>query len=219
MTQACRLCYSEKTVLMHLGDKGFHSREFWRCRMCGLVFVPERFVLSPEEEKARYELHENSPDDEGYVGFLSNLYDELVPVLEPGAEGLEFGCGPSPVLCGMLDQAGFAMARYDLYFRPDEQALERTYDFISCSETVEHFRDAGAEFAGLDGLLRPGGCLGVMTGMLADWSEFGSWHYPRDDTHICFYSQEAMRWIAARHRWQASFPRRNVVLFRKGGEQ
>ncbi|HJN18942.1 MAG TPA: class I SAM-dependent methyltransferase [Armatimonadota bacterium] len=215
MTPPCRLCYSRKTELLHRGGKGFHSRDFYRCRMCGLVFVPDEFLLAPGEERARYELHENSADDAGYVQFLSNLSDELIPLLDPGAEGLDFGSGPTPVLCGLLDDAGFTMRGYDLYFQPDESALQRSYDFISCTETVEHFRDPAKEFDRLDGLLRPGGVLGVMTAMLDDWSGFADWHYPRDDTHICFYSPDVMRWIAARFGWSAQCPRPNVVLFRK----
>ena len=35
-----------------------------------------------------------------------------------------------------------------------------------CSETAEHFREPRVEFARFDALLRPGGVLGVMTGML-----------------------------------------------------
>ena len=54
-----------------------------------------------------------------------------------------------------------------------------------------------------------------MTEMPDDWAGFPEWRYHRDPTHVAFYTRRTMRWIAARHGWQATFPRRNVVLFRK----
>ena len=75
-------------------------------------------------------------------------------------------------------------------------ALNRTYDFITCTETVEHFTDPCTELQRFDILLRPGGWLGVMTGMLDSWDDFPSWYYhprpnaceflqPRDDALGC----------------------------------
>jgi hypothetical protein len=43
----------------------------------------------------------------------------------------------------MLAEAGHAMALYDPFFRPDPAALERDYDFITCTETAEHFHHPG----------------------------------------------------------------------------
>ena len=54
-----------------------------------------------------------------------------------------------------------------------------------------------------------------MTGMPEDWSAFPEWGYHRDPTHIAFYSETTMRWIARRYGWQPRFPRRNVTLFGK----
>ena len=51
--------------------------------------------------------------------------------------------------------------------------------------------------------------------MLEDWSGFPSWYYHHDPTHVNFYSQKTMTWIAGEYGWQATFPTANVVLFRK----
>ena len=107
------------------------------------------------------------------------------------------------------------MRTYDPLFHPDESALEETYDFITCTETAEHFSSPRDEFDRLQALLKPLGWLGVMTGMLEDWSEFGDWYYHRDPTHISFFSRRTMSWIADRYSWKARFPRPNVVLFHK----
>ena len=54
-----------------------------------------------------------------------------------------------------------------------------------------------------------------MTQMLADWSGFRGWHYHSDATHISFYSQRTMRWLAERFGWSVRFPREHVTIFRK----
>ncbi len=215
MATSCRLCGSTDTRLLFTGDARSHDRDFHHCAECDLVFVPDRFLLNPAEERERYLLHDNDPEDEGYREFLSRLLDEVEPLLKPGAEGLDYGCGKPPVLAMMLREQGFEAEGWDLFFSPDSTPLERTYDFVTCSETAEHFRRPLVEFERFDRLLRPGGVLGVMTKMLGDWDRFEDWHYHYDATHICFYSPRVMRWIAQRFGWAVSFPRETVTIFRK----
>ncbi len=215
MNAPCRLCGSTETRLLLRGGERAHARDFLNCAHCDCVFVPDEFLLGPEAERARYALHKNDPADAGYRAFLRNLADEVIPRVPPGAEGLDYGCGEPPVLMAMLEDAGLRMTGYDLYFRPDEAALARTWDFIVCSETAEHFREPLSEFARFDALLRPGGVLGVMTGMLQDWGGFADWHYRFDATHICFYSERTMRWLACRFAWGLELPRENVAIFGK----
>jgi len=108
------------------------------------------------------------------------------------------------------------METYDPYFAPNPLALEQSYDFITVTETVEHFYHPGKEFARLTTLLRSGGFLGVMTEMWLDDRPFEKWHYPRDPTHVIFYRRTTMEWIAERFGYGMEIPRPNVVLFRKG---
>lgn len=212
-TEPCRLCGSSETALLHRGEKRSHQREFHHCGQCDLIFVPDSFLLNPAEERERYLLHDNDPADEGYQAYLRNLLDEVVPLLEPGAEGLDYGCGDPPVLAMMLRERGFSVEGWDLFFSPDAEPLDRRYDFVTCSETAEHFRRPLIEFERFDRLLRPGGVLGVMTQMLESWAEFSEWHYRHDETHICFFSPLTMQWIAERFGWTVSFPRESVTVF------
>jgi len=131
--------------------------------------------------------------------------------------GLDYGSGPGPALPQMLTNAGFSMTHYDPLFTPDASVLKRTYDFITCTETVEHFHHPGEEFQRLNRLLRPGGWLGVMTGILTDDAGFPGWWYIRDFTHVCFYKESTLRWIARRFGWQLQVPRENVILASKSG--
>lgn len=207
----CPLCRSAD-VRPHAERRG--SR-YNRCGVCRLVYLDPVQRPAAEAERAHYGTHENDPDDPGYRAFLARLADPLAERLAPGAEGLDYGSGPGPALSRMMAERGFAMRDYDPFFAPDAEALRRTYDFVACSETAEHFHAPAAEFARLHGLLRPGGWLGVMTEMLDDARDFANWRYARDPTHVCFYHVDTMRWIADAHGWRMETPARNVVLFRK----
>ena len=191
------------------------SRDFVQCGVCDLVSVPRRFHVGAEAEQKRYLEHNNDPDDPDYRAFLDRLWSQLRPRLRPGSKGLDYGAGPGPALAAMMAEDGFEASVYDKHFHPDRAVLGRTYDFIVCTETAEHFDDPARDFGELDGLLGAGGWLGVMTAMLDDWADFPEWYYHRDTTHIAFYSRHTMRWIADVRGWRASFPRDNVVLFRK----
>lgn len=212
--EECALCGSS-TAPFHRVENRSMCREFVRCRVCDLVSVPRRFHVGHEAERQRYLEHDNDPDDSDYRAFLARLWDNLRPRLEPGSKGLDYGAGPGPALARMMEEDGFDVSLYDKHFHPDRAALARSYDFIVCTETAEHFDRPAHDFTVLDGLLRPSGWLGIMTEMPDNWAGFSEWHYHRDPTHVAFYTQRTMRWIAAKQGWQTTFPRRNVVLFRK----
>lgn len=133
--------------------------------------------------------------------------------LEPGARGLDFGCGPAPVLSELLTSAGFPCAAYDPFFARDETLLDERYDYVTCSEVAEHAHDPAEMFATLHRLLGPGGVLGVMTTFYQNRAAFADWWYRRDPTHVCFYNEDTMRWIGERHGWMTDFPAPNVTLF------
>ena len=103
------------------------------------------------------------------------------------------------------------------FFAPDPEPLDHRYDFVTCTETAEHFFDPGEEFETLNRLLRPGGWLGVMTRVFTDDIDFTSWWYVRDPTHVAFYAPETLEWIARRFHWRLERPSTSVALFRKSG--
>ena len=211
----CPLCGCRDTGLFYTSRDEAQGRDFLQCPACDLVFVPKRFHIDQEAQRQRYLTHNNDPDDKGYRDFLSRLFDPLRPNLRRGARGLDYGAGPGPALVKMMRESGFDIRMYDPYFSPDKTALARHYDFITCTETAEHFADPQADFDTFQALLTSPGWLGLMTGMLDTWRDFPDWYYHRDPTHICFYSKHTMSWIARRYCWEPSFPRQNVVLFHK----
>lgn len=181
--------------------------------MCALIHRDPAQRLSRDEERNRYLLHENDGNDSEYVNFLKRLADPVLERLRPGARGLDFGCGPAPVLSEIMTAAGFPCAAYDPFFAPDESLLEKQYDFITCSEVVEHAHDPAHVFTTLRRMLAPGGTLGVMTMFNPGEDAFADWWYRRDPTHVCFYGEATMRWIGERHGWKTGFPRPNVTIF------
>jgi hypothetical protein len=211
VAQPCPLCLAD-ALAPHAEVQGRH---YVRCEACALVHLTPEDRLPPEAERAHYGTHENDPADPGYRAFLVRLANPLAQRLPPGAEGLDYGSGPGPTLSALLAERGFPTAIYDPFFAPDEAALRRTYDFVTCTETAEHFFAPRAEFERLDGLLRPGGWLGVMTEWRDEARPFAQWRYARDPTHACFYAPETMAWIARHFGWALETPARNVALFRK----
>ena len=186
-----------------------------RCSVCHATFLNPAQRLSIEEERRRYRLHRNDPSDKNYRRFLSKLAGPLLLRLSPQAKGLDYGCGPGPALACMLREAGHRMRLFDPLFFPDSEPLKDLYDFITCTETIEHFHRPAEEFARFDRMLRPGGWLALMTCFQTDDESFAAWHYRRDPTHVVFFRETTLRHIARRFRWTCEIPIKNVALMLK----
>lgn len=191
-----------------------HQR-YLRCGVCQATVMDETCRLSPEQERQIYELHDNNAADPGYRRFLSKLAEPLLARLTPGALGLDFGCGPGPALANMLRTGGMTVRLYDPYFHPAPEVLSETYDFITCTEVVEHLYEPAKVFRQLDRMLRPGGWLAVMTCFQTDDDRFDTWHYRRDPTHVVFYRAATFEWLAAAYGWVLEIPVKDVALLRK----
>lgn len=211
MMATCPLCGSAETAFYHRDER----RDYRHCRRCDLVFVPPAFRLSPAEERAVYDRHENSPEDPGYRRFLSRLFEPLRERVSPGARGLDFGAGPGPTLSVMFEEAGHPMAIYDPFYAPDAGVLEEEYDFITATEVVEHLFTPGEVLAHLAGRLRPGGWLGLMTKRTTTREAFPRWHYILDPTHVGFFSEASFQWLADELGMSVEFPAADVVLLQR----
>ena len=76
--------------------------------------------------------------------------------------------------------------------------LSQTYDFVTATEVVEHFREPKADFSLLWSLVKQGGYLGLMTRQALDVGRFSNWHYKNDPTHISFWRKETFEWFASK---------------------
>ncbi len=208
----CPLCERRETSTPFARDE---SREYLVCSNCDLVFVPPQFHPGPAAERQRYDLHQNDPEDPGYRAFLSLLIEPLRATLPEGAAGLDFGCGPTTALTGLLEEAGFRMSRFDPFYAPGRGVLQRAYDFVTCTEAAEHFFDPAREWALLVTLVRPGGWLGIMTLLREQDVDFAQWWYRRDFTHVAFYSRRTFEWLARRDGLALAIHGASVVLLGK----
>lgn len=212
MTQAhtCPLC-TDTAPHLHTD----RTRAYYHCPNCALIFADPASHLDAQAEKAIYDQHENDPADARYRQFLNRLAAPLLEKLQADMHGLDYGCGPGPTLSVMLEEAGMRVCHYDPIYAPDTQVLARQYDFVTCSEVVEHFHHPLRDWTQLVGLLRTGGWLGVMTSFVPPADEFATWHYKNDPTHVSFYAPRTIDWLAQCFDLHAESMADNVVLLRK----
>lgn len=212
--ESCPLCGSQDLYPLPCRTPLYH-----RCNACELVHLDPAQRLAEEAEKAIYDTHQNAVDDQGYRRFLSRALEQVLRHVPAPAEGLDFGCGPGPALVAMAREAGYEMSLYDKYYHPDPAPLQQRYDFITCTEVVEHLAEPLSILDQLWGLLRPEGVLVVQTKRVLDDERFRNWHYRNDPTHITFFSETALLWLARRWAAEVSFPASDVVTFRHRADQ
>ncbi len=207
----CRLCNGDQVNLQFSSS----NREFYECAQCDLLFVNSSNFLTPDEEKKRYDYHENDPQNADYRTFLSKLKNALLPKLSVGMKGLDFGSGISDAMARLFAEEGYAMDLYDPFFGPDLLKPNKTYDFITCCEVAEHFKEPKKEIELINSLLNKTSWLGVMTTLRDDYRGDSSWWYLRDPTHVCFYTRRTFRWIGEHWGLKVEFNSGNIVLLAK----
>lgn len=194
----CLLCQGPAGIFEEIAQKGYFA-----CQNCGAVFLDSRFHVSTQEEKARYETHNNDVDDPGYQRFVQPVIDAVEQSFSPDCRGLDFGAGTGPVITKILREKGYAVEVYDPFFANHPEALEQKYDFIVCCEVIEHFRDPAKEFGLLRSLLNPRGALFCMTEVYSEGIDFRSWYYKNDPTHIFFYQHKTCEWIRDQYQFSS----------------
>ena len=208
---ACPLCQSNKT-------KNFYkesTREYSLCPNCDFVFVPKIYHLSESEEKARYDSHNNDPEDVRYRQFLSQLLDPLLERISNNSSGLDFGSGPGPTLSLMLEECGHKVDLYDKFYARNDSVFEKNYDFITATEVLEHLRDPMVELNRLVGLLKNNAYLAVMTELLTPQIDFSNWYYKNDPSHIGFFSKKTLNYLANYFGIEVFYISKRVVFFKK----
>jgi SAM-dependent methyltransferase len=207
----CPLCHHHD-VHHYFEDK---RREYLQCQQCELVFVKPDQRLEAREEKAHYDLHENDPSDAGYRKFLSRIADPLTDRISSNSHGLDFGCGPGPTLSIMLEEAGHTMELYDIYYHPERAVLDKTYDFMTATEVIEHLYEPDKVWQQWLNLVKPEGWIGLMTKLVIDVDAFAGWHYKNDPTHVVFFSRQTFQFLAERDKLELEFVGNDVILLRK----
>lgn len=187
----CPLCESQ--------GYSYHTHKkhhYYRCSGCHSVFMHPDHRLSPEDERRRYEQHNNDVHDPRYQRFVAPVVNKVTSSFTPDNKGLDFGAGTGPVIAKMLGDQGYRVELYDPFFHDNRYVLDQRYDFIICCEVMEHFFYPRKSFALLRSLLNQQGSLICRTTLFTDKTDFPSWHYKNDETHTFCYHPDAVAWIA-----------------------
>jgi 2-polyprenyl-3-methyl-5-hydroxy-6-metoxy-1,4-benzoquinol methylase len=197
----CILCQSTEAAAFRVDKKPEHS--YYHCGQCDLIFLNPVERLTEEQEKARYDLHTDA-DSQGHQAFLAPLVGDVQELIAQSrwnpsdVQVLDYGCGPTAFLSALFDLKGIATTNYDIFYRPDQAALRKTYHVVTSTEVWEHFYFPYSEINQLVSMIKPNGYLAVMTSGHKGEAAFHDWYYRRDATHVSFYSEKTMQWIASR---------------------
>lgn len=159
------------------------------------MFLDSQFFLDYESEKSRYDLHENTIENQGYVAMFEKFIAEAVtPFHDSVKEILDYGSGPGPVLAELLKRKGYQADIYDpIYAKNSFQ--ENSFDLITSTEVFEHFNDPKKDIEKLVSLLKSGAYLSIMTRFLPEKDKFKSWFYKDDPSHVSFYSLKTFEFL------------------------
>ena len=207
----CTVCKNNK-IEFFLKIKNL---DYWQCKLCKATILDPVHYISSNKEKKHYLKHNNEIDDTHYRNFLSNLIEPLKDKISFNDIGLDYGCGYAPALADILKKKGFKVELYDPFFFKNENISLRKFNFITCSEVVEHFFKPYEEFNKIDKLLTRNSWFAVMTSFMTEDYLFKKWYYRRDPTHVVFYKKITFKVIANQRNWKITFPAKNIVFFHK----
>lgn len=206
----CRLCNNSHTKSFTRKDNTL----FWECSQCKLIYKDSSHFPEPRQEKLRYLKHFNSSDDTGYVNFLNQAIHPTVPHLSHNARGLDFGCGPSPVLQTLIGEHGFTCDVYDPHFFPE--LPDERKEFIFATECFEHFFEPAKEIQLITSLLIPHGILTIMTQRWNEETDFLNWWYTHDTTHVIFFHNKTFQYICQQFNFSVLYDDgKNVIILQK----
>ena len=172
--------------------------------------------LAPEKQKERYLKHNNTIENEGYVSFLESFIKPVLSFVQIDCDDcivitriLDYGSGPEPVLVRLLERykkegvllRDCEVRGWDPFFAPDTPFFEDGADIVTCLEVAEHFETPLEDFAKLASCIRDGGFLAIGTMLVPSGGveAFKGWWYRSDATHTSFYTEEALRQVAAKN--------------------
>ena len=107
------------------------------------------------------------------------------------------------------------MDLYDKFYANDISVFEKKYDFITATEVVEHLSEPMSEISRLIEILNNKGHLAVMTQILTPQTNFSSWYYKNDPSHVGFFTKKSLSFLASYWNIEVYFISERVVFFQK----
>jgi len=210
----CRLCSAVTEEQFQLNVLGRHSVTYLRCLSCGSLQTEEPYWLHesytadvPDEDPAY--LYRNLE-----VARNTRVMLHLFGVPR-AATVLDFGGGLG-IVARLLVESGWRAFVHDTFTDPPFPGLKWTgdaADFILSSEVFEHLSDPATELDRLFQLMP--NFVYVRTSRYR--GEGSDWYYlvPETGQHVFFYTDDAMRMIAARYGYQVWLPTSADAIFSK----
>lgn len=213
----CALCKGV-TKDFYSGEQKYHGeiklKSYVQCLVCELIYLKPQFHLLPELEKTRYKSHQNNIKDLAYQNFLNQLWKPFKKYITTLEQGLDFGSGPEKALSFTANKEGFCLSCYDPFFGPFK-IESQFYDYITCTEVVEHFCNPFESWKKLKELLNKSGHLGIMTKFYDDKVDFKNWNYRKDETHVSFYTHRTVEWLAQEFNWKVLELSHSICIFKQ----
>ncbi|MFO8067277.1 MAG: class I SAM-dependent methyltransferase [Bacteroidales bacterium] len=203
----CTLCDS---VLKNKIDEYFYD-----CHCCRAIVKDSAYYLSPDEEKARYETHNNDVDDIKYQNFTSPITNYVLEHFSHEQRGLDYGSGTGPVISKMLADRNYNVQQYDPFFNPDKELLKIEYDYIFSCEVFEHFYNPKTEIERLRKMLKKDGQLIFMTLLYFGQKDFKNWGYRNDPTHVFIFREDTVKYIAQKYSFNIEAMTDRLVCLKK----
>jgi len=187
---SCVLCGTDTTHFKTINEK-----HYLICPSCKGIQLDNAFLLNKNQEKNRYDNHNDDYTDEGYQNFVKPIVNAVTSIFSQNDLGLDYGCGKSAIVRRLLNYQNYNCIGYDPFYFPDFTFKNHRYQYITCCEVVEHFYKPSQDFQLLYDLLLEGGRLFVKTNLYNNTINFDQWWYKNDATHVFFYQKETFEYI------------------------
>lgn len=201
----CPLCQNKST--------NFFKNIYFKCSCCKGIFKKSNLHLKGKDEKNIYDKHVNISTDIKYQNFLSPITNSVLNDFSSNTKGLDFGSGKDSAIVKVLRDNKYKIEAYDLFYKDDKSLLEKKYDYITCSEVIEHFQNPKKEFELLLSMLKENAALYLMTEIYDESISFEKWYYKNDPTHIFFYQKETFAWIQKKYAFKRLEIEKRLIRF------
>lgn len=207
-----------------------------RCGACGFLFLDP---MPSQDQLAALYHGEASITQDFYPKAGSRFHRAFIKAFKfiryiRGHDVIDVGCGGGFVAEAMrrvggratgLDVSGQSIAYARKRFPATEfvsgvledfQRTGRTFDFVYCSEVIEHVPDVEAFTAALARVCRPGGHVFLTTPDIGHWrvpKGLLSWPAVDPPRHVRYFTAESLGLLLERHGFEL---RRKLVRFKPG---
>ncbi len=191
--------------------------KYYHCSYCECLSKSSELFQSIKKQKERYNLHNNTEDNEEYRAYFKRFLDFTLPHVGKPKKALDFGCGATSLLSQMLENRGIECDYYDPIYYPTPISNNKKYDLIISTEVFEHLHQPKRVFESLTERLKKGGYLAIQTEFHDNDKEaFKKWYYHQDPTHIVFFTKKSFEVLAKMYDCEVlASNEKNIVILRK----